>query len=147
MLQPLDESCKVVSNRVMGCTSQVWLIAELDDDGKMRFKADSDSEISRGFCSCLISILDGAEPEEVLSLKTDDLAPLSLASLQNSRVNTWHNVLISMHKRTKALVAQRQGKKSGEMFPSLVVTEDGVQAKGSYAEAQVRFCNNFLVIR
>lgn len=139
LLESLDEAEKVVSNRVMGCTSQVWLVAELDCDGKMRFKADSDSEISRGFCSCLVSILDGAMPEEVLNLKTDDLAPLSLASLQNSRVNTWHNVLISMQKRTKALVAEREGKKFGEMFPSLVVTVDGVQAKGSYAEAQAKF--------
>lgn len=121
----------------MGCTTQVWLDARLDDQGKMNFRADSDSEISKGFCSCLVWVLDGATPEEVLSVKTDDLAALSVAGLQNSRVNTWHNVLISMQKRTKALVAEREGKPLGDPFPSLVVTAEGIRAKGSFAEAQV----------
>ncbi|KAJ0105792.1 hypothetical protein Patl1_18150 [Pistacia atlantica] len=44
-----------------------------------------------------------------------------------------------MQKRTKLLVAEREGKALFEPFPSLVVTKDGVQAKGSYAEAQARY--------
>ncbi|KAK9926785.1 hypothetical protein M0R45_023998 [Rubus argutus] len=125
----------------MGCTAQVWLEATMDKDGRMRFSADSDSEITRGFCSCLVSVLDGATPEEVLAVKTDDLAALNvgLPGAQRSRVNTWHNVLVSMHKKTKALVAERQGKPPFEPFPSLVITADGIHAKGSYAEAQARY--------
>ncbi|PSR95901.1 Quinolinate synthase [Actinidia chinensis var. chinensis] len=122
----------------MGCTAQVWLEARMDADGNMRLKADSDSEITKGFCSCLIWVLDGAEPEEVLNLKTEDLGAWSVVGLQgrsNSRVNTWHNVLIGMQKRTKDLVAEREGKPPGEPFPSLVITADGIHAKGSYAEA------------
>lgn len=111
----------------------------MDHDGKMRFAADSDSEITRGFCSCLVSVLDVAAPEEVLAVKTDDLAALNvgLPGAQRSRVNTWHNVLVSMHKKTKALVAELQGTPPFEPFPSLVITADGIQAKGSYAETQV----------
>lgn len=126
----------------MGCTAQVWLDARMDGEGRMRFLADSDSEITKGFCSCLISVLDGAAPEVVLALRTDDLGDLSVVGVHGrveSRVNTWHNVLISMQKRTKAMVAQKEGKSPGEPFPSLVVTADGIQAKGSYAEAQARF--------
>ena len=109
----------------------------------MRFAADSDSEITRGFCYCLVSILDGAAPEEVLAVKTEDLEainvglPRAVARGQRSRVNTWHNVLISMQKKTRALMAEREGKPPFEPFPSLVVTADGIRAKGSYAEAQV----------
>lgn len=105
----------------------------------MRFAADSDSEITRGFCSCLISVLNGATPEEVLRVKTEDLTALNvgLSGNQRSRVNTWHNVLISMQKKTKALLAEREGKAPFEPFPSLVITADGIRAKGSYAEAQV----------
>lgn len=123
----------------MGCTAQVWLEATLDKDDKMRFRADSDSEITRGFCHCLVSVFDRAAPEEVLRVKTEDLAALNVGLVggERSRVNTWHNVLISMQKRTKLLVAEREGKALFEPFPSLVVTKDGVQAKGSYAEAQV----------
>ncbi|GMP33891.1 hypothetical protein CsSME_00007008 [Camellia sinensis var. sinensis] len=140
LLPPFNDSLRKDSNRVMGCTAQVWLDVMMEGDGKMRFKADSDSEITKGFCSCLIWVLDGAPPEEVLGLKTEDLGALNVGGLQgrsNSRVNTWHNVLIGMQKRTKALVAEREGKPPSELFPSLVITADGMDAKGSYAEAQV----------
>ncbi|XP_048443899.1 quinolinate synthase, chloroplastic-like [Pyrus x bretschneideri] len=75
-----------------------------------------------------------------LTVKTDDLSSLNvgLPGAQRSRVNTWHNVQVSMQKKTKALVAQRQGTPPLEPFPSLVVTADGFRAKGSFAEAQAR---------
>ncbi|KAG7019704.1 Quinolinate synthase, chloroplastic [Cucurbita argyrosperma subsp. argyrosperma] len=141
LLPPLDAAAKHDSSRVMGCTAQVWLEVRIDQEGKMRFAADSDSEISKGFCSCLVSVLDGAMPEDVLRLKTDDLAALNvgLPVGERSRVNTWYNVLISMQKRTKALLSELEGKSPFEPFPSLVVTADGVHAKGSYAEAQARY--------
>ncbi|EHA8588002.1 putative Quinolinate synthase, chloroplastic [Cocos nucifera] len=126
----------------MGCTAQVWVMASLDDLGRMRFAADSDSEITKGFCSCLISVLDGALPDEVLEVKPEDFGDLNVVGLPgraNSRVNTWHNVLISMQKRTKALIAEGEGRTPAEPFPSLVIGVDGIQAKGSYAEAQVSY--------
>ncbi|PWA76841.1 quinolinate synthase [Artemisia annua] len=138
-LPEFNESLKVTANRVPGCTAQVWIDARLDDDGKMRFLADSDSEVTKGYCSCLISVLDGALPEEVVAMKTEDLGELNVGVKADSRANTWHNVLVSMQKRTKALVAERDGKSVGEPFPSLVITKDGVGAKGSFAEAQARY--------
>ncbi|KAK9278368.1 hypothetical protein L1049_027933 [Liquidambar formosana] len=141
LLPPFDDAARVAANRVMGCTAQVWLEAWMDGDGRMRFAADSDSEITKGFCSCLVWVFDRAAPEEVLKVKTEDLAALNvgLPGRAQSRVNTWHNVLMSMQKRTRALVAAREGKPQFEPFPSLVVTADGIHAKGSYAEAQARF--------
>lgn len=143
----MEGSLKTAANRVPGCTAQVWLYVMMDDDQRMRFLADSDSEITKGYCSCLISVLDGATPEEVLELKTEDLGTLSIVGLNGigglsstaSRANTWHNVLVSMQKRTKALVAEREGRPRGEPFPSLIVNADGIEAKGSYAQAQARF--------
>ncbi|KAK1433866.1 hypothetical protein QVD17_10784 [Tagetes erecta] len=143
LLPEFDELLKVSTNRVMGCTAQVWLDVRMDDDGTMRFLADSDSEMTKGLCSCLISVVDGATPEEVLGLKIEDLGDLCVVGLYgvkvDSRVNTWHNVLISMQKRTKAIVAERDGKAIGDLFPSMVITADGVVAKGSFAEAQARY--------
>ncbi|XP_002511303.3 quinolinate synthase, chloroplastic [Ricinus communis] len=140
-IPPFPDSSRVDSNRVMGCTSRVWLDAQLDNYGKMRFLADSDSDVTRGFCACLLSVLDGAAPEEVLSVTTEDLAALNvgLPGGERSRVNTWHNVLVSMQKRTKKLVAEREGKQPFDPFPSLIINSEGIQAKGSYAEAQARF--------
>ncbi|MBA0578371.1 hypothetical protein Gorai_020656, partial [Gossypium raimondii] len=141
LLPPLPASSRTDSNRVMGCTARVWLDAQMDSEGNIRFWADSDSEITKGFCACLVSVLDGAGPEEVLQLKTEDLAALNvgLPGGERSRVNTWHNVLISMQKRTRALVAQKERKTPFEPFPSLVITAEGIQPKGTYAEAQARY--------
>ncbi|KAF5743718.1 quinolinate synthase chloroplastic [Tripterygium wilfordii] len=141
LLPPFPDSARVDSNRVMGCTARVWLEAELDGEGRMRFAADSDSEITRGYCACLVMLLDGAAPEEVLSLRTEDLAALKvgLSGSERSRINTWQNLLVSMQKRTKGLVAKRQGRPSFEPFPSLVISADGIKAQGSYAEAQARY--------
>lgn len=138
-LPAMSDLDRVSSNRVMGCTAQVWVSARIDAGGRMRFAADSDSEITRGFCACLVHILDGAFPEEVLSVKTEDLGSLNvgLPGSTNSRANTWHNVLISMQKKTNAILMAREGKPLTEPFPSLVVNADGIRAKGSYAEAQV----------
>ncbi|XP_010555512.1 PREDICTED: quinolinate synthase, chloroplastic [Tarenaya hassleriana] len=143
LIPPMPESSRTKANRVMGCMARVWLDAELDQDGKMRFWVDSDSDITKGLCSCLIQVVDSASPEEVMGLKTEDLAALNVGLLgtgERSRVNTWHNVLVSMQKRTRRLVAEREGQAPAfEPFPSLVVTADGIEAKGSYAEAQAKF--------
>lgn len=139
-LPAFPESDRVPANRVMGCTAQVWLSVAMDGLGRMRFAADSDSEITKGFCACLISVLDGALPEEVLGMTPEDFGDLNVVGLSvraASRVNTWHNVLISMQKRTKALIAKEQGRPPVEPFPSLIIGADGIEAKGSYAEAQV----------
>ncbi|KAJ4867853.1 hypothetical protein Rs2_50603 [Raphanus sativus] len=140
LLPPMPDSSRTESNRVMGCTARVWLDAELGQDGKMRFWADSDSDVSKGMCSCLIQLLDSAAPEQVMELKTEDLVELNVGLLggERSRVNTWHNVLVSMQKKTRRLVAEKEGKApTFEPFPSLLLTSDGIEAKGSFAEAQL----------
>lgn len=111
VLPALDELARVPENRVAGCTTQVWLDVVMDEKGRMRFRADSDSEISKGFCSCLIMVLDGSEPEEVLGVKSEDLTEMNVGvhGKAVSRVNTWHNVLIVMQKRTRCLVTERKG--------------------------------------
>lgn len=56
-----------------------------------------------------------------------------------SRANTWYNVLIGMQKRVRALLAEAEGRPRAEPFPSLIITTDGIEAKGSFAEAQALF--------
>jgi hypothetical protein len=91
----------------------------MDEFGRMRFKADSDSEISKGFCSCLIWILDGAKPEEVMGVRSEDLSEMNVGvhGKEQSRVNTWHNVLMSMQKRTMTLVATDVAHQRGQRPP------------------------------
>ncbi|KAK3005251.1 hypothetical protein RJ639_017017 [Escallonia herrerae] len=107
LLPEFEESGRVEANRVMGCTAQVWLEVRMEVGRVMRFRVDSDSEITKGFCSCLIWMLDGAAPEEVLAVRREDLVEMNVGLPANSRVNTWHNVLISMQRRTRDLLEER----------------------------------------
>ncbi|XP_062110443.1 sufE-like protein 2, chloroplastic isoform X2 [Humulus lupulus] len=120
-LPPYEESGRVQENRVVGCATQVWVEVKMDENGRVRFRADSDSEISKGFCSCLIWVLNGAEGEEVLELKTEDFeyVNVGLHGRGHSRVNTWQNILITMQKKTRALVAERKRILSMETLSSI----------------------------
>ena len=57
-LEPLEPEFKIDENKIKGCQSQVWLIAN-EDDGRIFFKADSDAVIVRGLVSMLIRVLSG----------------------------------------------------------------------------------------
>ncbi|XAR64481.1 hypothetical protein NMG60_11024847 [Bertholletia excelsa] len=133
LLPPFDDSARVEANRVWGCTVRVWVEVRMDAEGLMRFRADSDSEITKGFCSCLIWALDGATPAEVMMVRAEDLAEMNvgLSGRVQSRVNTWHNIFMSMQKRTRGLVEERYGEPISEHkhFPSLVV------ANGAFSES------------
>lgn len=84
----------------------MWLVAKMDMNGRMRFQADSDSEITKGFLSCLIWLMDGAKPEEVAVFRGEDLAEMNVGvhGRAQSRVNTWDNVLVSIKEKTRASV-------------------------------------------
>ncbi|KAM0059423.1 putative Fe-S metabolism associated domain, SufE [Helianthus debilis subsp. tardiflorus] len=109
LLPEVEQSCKVEANRVTGCTAQVWLEVVMEADGTMRFRVDSDSEITKGFCYCLVWLLDGAAAGEVVEVRVDDLSEMNVGVLPvrvSSRVITWHNVLLSMQTRTRDLVME-----------------------------------------
>lgn len=98
---------------------------EIDALGRIRFGADSDSEITKGFCSCLIYLLDGASPDEVLMVKAEDLTDMNVGLPVRSRVNSWHNVLVGMQGRTRSLIMESERID----FSSLVISPEVVIAK------------------
>ena len=65
-LPDMAESEKTEDNIVKGCQSKVWLTASLDDD-KVRFRADSNTAITKGLVSLLIRIFNGQTPEAILA--------------------------------------------------------------------------------
>lgn len=135
------DSLRISENRVMGCTAQVWLTAELGEDGNMRFAADSDSEITKGFCAVLIETLNGARPQDVVAVPLETLAGMGVGIFGGtpSRANSWYNVLVTMQKKTEMALAQCEGRDAFEFFPSLLVTADKMEAQGSFALAQVKY--------
>ncbi|KAF7827617.1 MLP-like protein 28 [Senna tora] len=69
LLPLLEESDRVVENHVRGCMTQVCLMAEMDEFGRMRFKVDSDSEISKGLYgkACVAkAVIEAIDPAKKL---------------------------------------------------------------------------------
>jgi cysteine desulfuration protein SufE len=65
-LPDMDESLKIEENIVKGCQSKVWLSAELDENNKIHFVADSNTAITKGLVSLLLRIFNGQTPDDIL---------------------------------------------------------------------------------
>jgi cysteine desulfuration protein SufE len=65
-LPEMPESEKTEENIVKGCQSKVWLTATVSD-GKLYFKADSNTAITKGLVSLLTRVFNGQSPDNILS--------------------------------------------------------------------------------
>ena len=68
-LDPMPEEYKTPQFLIEGCQSRAWLHAELDDEGKVVFRADSDAIIVKGIISMLLKVLSGHTPAEIADAK------------------------------------------------------------------------------
>ena len=64
-LTPLPEADKVDENLVKGCQSKVWLKTDLDEDC-VRFRADSNTAITKGLVSLLVRILSHQRADDII---------------------------------------------------------------------------------
>ena len=96
-LEPLDAQFKVDENKIKGCQSQVWLVAN-EKDGRICFKADSDAVIVKGLVSMLIRVLSGHTPQEILDAKLEFIDKIGM---KNHLAQTRSNGLLSMVKQMK----------------------------------------------
>lgn len=96
-LQPLSEAERCETNRVHGCESLVWLVAERQDDA-WQFRASSDARLLRGLLAVLLVRVDGLKGEELAALDLADwFDQLGLArQLSPSRSNGINAVLQRM---------------------------------------------------
>ncbi|HMM12156.1 MAG TPA: SufE family protein [Bacteroidales bacterium] len=94
----IDPRYKTNNHLINGCQSRVWLHAELRDDGKVYFSADSDAVITKGMIGLLIRVLSGRTPEEILNT---DLYFVDAIGLTEHLSPTRSNGLVSMIKQMK----------------------------------------------
>ncbi|WP_060484494.1 SufE family protein [Pseudomonas sp. NBRC 111123] len=96
-LEPLSEAEKVEANRVHGCESLVWLVAE-HVDGLWQFKASSDARLLRGLLALLLVRVQGLTREALAGLDLREwFTQLGLErQLSPSRSNGLHAVLLRM---------------------------------------------------
>jgi cysteine desulfuration protein SufE len=96
-LPPLEDQYKTDGNKVRGCQSTVWLVADFRN-GKVFFKADSDAVIVKGLISMLIRVLSGHTPEEIINAKLDFIQQIGMTT---HLAQTRSNGLLSMVKQMK----------------------------------------------
>lgn len=96
-LEPLDDNDKTEANRVHGCESLVWLVAQ-QVEGRWRFKATSDARLLRGLLALLLVRVQGLPSEELAGLDLGAwFTQLGLErQLSPSRSNGLHAVLLRM---------------------------------------------------
>lgn len=80
VLKPMEESLYKDEFLVHGCTSKVWLIAELNN-GVINFQADSNSVIVKGLISILIFIFQDLPPKDIINYGVDGLKALGLTEI------------------------------------------------------------------
>ena len=96
-LPELDPQHKVDENRVRGCQSTVWLVADYKE-GRIFYKAESDAVIVKGLISLLIRVLSGHSPEEIMDAKLDFIQRIGLST---HLAQTRSNGLLAMVKQMK----------------------------------------------
>jgi len=99
-LPKMDDSLKTEANLVRGCTSQVWLDANIENN-TLHFIADSDAHIVRGLIGILTAAYQDKTLEEVKA--TDIEAAMTQIGLDQNLSPNRRNGFFSMVERIKAL--------------------------------------------
>lgn len=76
-LPPLEDKYKIDENRVRGCQSTVYLVADYKDE-KVFYKAESDAVIVKGLISMLIRVLSGQTPDEITEATLDFIREIGM---------------------------------------------------------------------
>ncbi len=82
---------------IKGCQSSVWLVPDMKD-GRIYFKADSDSSIVKGLITLLIRVLSGQTPDDILNAKLEFIDKIGL---RKHLAPTRNNGLAAMIKQIK----------------------------------------------
>jgi len=96
-LPPLDPKHKIDENRVRGCQSTVWLVADYKD-GKVFYRAESDAVIVKGLISMLIRVLSGQTPDDIIQAKLNFIHEIGMTT---HLAQTRSNGLLAMVKQMK----------------------------------------------
>lgn len=93
----LEEQYKKEENKVRGCQSTVWLVADYKE-GKVFYKAESDAVIVKGLISMLIRVLSNQTPDAIINAKLDFIKEIGM---MNHLAQTRSNGLLAMVKQMK----------------------------------------------
>ena len=95
-LPEFPDALRTEGNRIRGCQSQVWFVAE-KKDGRLEFQAISDAAIVSGLIALLLRVYSGRCPQEILDTPRDFVVVLQLESrLSPTRSNGLFSMLTAI---------------------------------------------------
>ncbi|MFN3585832.1 SufE family protein [Phenylobacterium sp.] len=98
-LAPLTDAERSEANKVRGCASQVWLVTEPEEGGRLAFRGDSDAHIVRGLIAILLRLYSGRPAGEILAF--DAKAAFEALGLTGALSSQRSNGLASMVQRIR----------------------------------------------
>ena len=101
-LPEFPEALRTEENRIRGCQSQVWFVAD-EKDGRLHFRAISDAAIVSGLIALLLRVYSGKRPQDILDTPPDFVTALELESHLSP---TRSNGLASMLKAIRGFAAE-----------------------------------------
>jgi cysteine desulfuration protein SufE len=97
-LPEFPDELRTDANRIRGCQSQVWFVADRRDD-RLHFQAISDAAIVSGLIALLLRVYSGKRPDEILDTPPDFIAALNLEEhLSPTRSTGLYAMLKAIHK-------------------------------------------------
>ncbi|QIT57263.1 SufE family protein [Aquisalimonas sp. 2447] len=108
-LPEFPDDARTEHNRVDGCTSNVWLITEVEDDNppRLHFRADSDAFIVKGLVAILLKAYSGRTPQEIRDTDIEGL--FNRLGLSKQLTPNRRDGFFAMVKRIHGLAEQHGG--------------------------------------
>ena len=97
-LPEFPEELRTEENRIRGCQSQVWFVAD-EKDGRLEFRATSDAAIVSGLIALLLRLYSGRHPPDLLDTPPEFVNALQLEShLSPTRSNGLSSMLAAIRR-------------------------------------------------
>ncbi|TVR99723.1 MAG: SufE family protein [Rhodospirillales bacterium] len=82
---PFPQEWKIETNLMHGCMSKVWIVDDVDDDGRHHFRGHSDAIIVNGLVGMMTEAFSGLTGAELQTITVDHVRRLNLGALTTQR--------------------------------------------------------------
>lgn len=91
-------------NRIYGCQSLVWVVPEVDAEGRITYKGDSNSPFVKGLVTLITRIFSGHKPNEIIQA---NLSFMDRIGLENHTSFFRRNGMEALVKKIKEIAANQ----------------------------------------
>ena len=97
--EKLNENEKIDVNKINGCTSRAWVVADPNDNDTYSFRTDSDALIVKGLLTILEKIFTNQNVEDILKMGSQDiLRSIGLEkTITSQRTNGFSSAVEKIH--------------------------------------------------